>query len=69
MEELLKELVGKNIDVSCGTAAVYRGEAIAVKDGVLQLRNEEDTDVFISIEKIAAVHERRDLPSRPGFIV
>ena len=69
MEELLKELVGKNIDVSCGTAAVYRGEAIAVKNGVLQLRNEDDTDVFISIEKIAATYERKDLPSRPGFIV
>lgn len=69
MEVLLKELVGKKIDVNCGTAAVYRGEAIDVKNGVLHLRNEDNTEVFISIDKIAAMYECKDLPSRPGFIV
>ncbi len=69
MEELLKQLVGKKIDVNCGTAALYRGEAIDVKNGVLHLRNEDDADVFISIEKIAAWYECKDVPSRPGFIV
>lgn len=69
MEELLKKLVGKKIDVNCGTAAVYRGEAIEVKNGVLQMHNEDDTTVFISIDKISAMYECRDLPSRPGFIV
>lgn len=68
MEELLKGLVGKKIDVNCGTAAVYRGDAIDVKNGVLHLRNEDDTEVYISIEKIAAFYECRDHPSRPGFI-
>ncbi len=69
MEELLTGLVGKKIDVNCGTTAVYRGDAIGVKNGVLHLRNEDDTDVFISIDKIAAMFECKDLPSRPGFIV
>lgn len=69
MEELLKELIGKKIDVNCGTTAVYRGEAIDVKNGVLQLHNEDDTIVFISIDKISALYECKDLPSRPGFIV
>ena len=69
MEEVLKDLVGKKIDVNCGTAAVYRGEAIAVKNGVLHLRNEDDRDVFISIDMIAAIFECKDFPSRPGFIV
>lgn len=69
MEELLKELVGKKVDINCGTTAVYRGEAIDVKNGVLQLRNEDNTDVFISIEKIAAMYECKDFPLRPGFIV
>lgn len=69
MEELLKDLIARKIDVNCGTAAVYRGEAISVKNGVLHLRNEDDTDLFISIDKIAAMSECKDLPSRPGFIV
>ncbi len=69
MEELLKELVGKKIDVSCGVSIVYQGEALEVKNGVLHLRNEDETVVFIAIEKIAAMYECKDLPSRPGFIV
>ena len=68
MEELLKGLVGKKIDVNCGTAAVYRGDAIDVKNGVLHLRNEDDAEVFISIERIAAFYECKDPASRPGFI-
>lgn len=69
MEELLKDLIGRKVDVSCGTAAVYQGDAISVKNGVLHLRNEDNTDLFISIDKIAAMSECKDLPSRPGFIV
>ena len=69
MEELIKQLVGKKIDVNCGTAAMYRGEVIDAENGVLHLRNEDDADVYISIEKIAAMYECKDLPSRPGFIV
>ena len=69
MEELLKDLIGRKIDVNCGAVAVYRGNAISVKNGVFHIRNENDTDVFISIDKIAAMSECKDLPSRPGFIV
>lgn len=69
MEELLKSLVGKKIDVNCGTAAMYRGEAIDVKSGILHLRNEDENDIFIAIERIAAMYECKDVPSRPGFIV
>jgi len=69
MEELLKQLVGRKIDVSCGVSIVYQGEALEVKNGVLHLRNEDDKVVFIAIEKIAAICECKDLPLRPGFIV
>ena len=69
MEELLKGLAGKKIDVNCGGTAVYRGVAVEVTDGVLHIRSEEDTDVFISVDKIAAVSECKDLPARPGFVV
>lgn len=70
MEELLKEMVGKKIDVNCGTAAVYRGTAEEVKNGVLRLKNEDDdVDVYIAIERIAAIYPCKDFPSRPGFVV
>ena len=69
MEELLKSLVGKKIDVNCGTAAMYRGEAIDVKSGILHLRNEDENDIFIAIERIAAMYDCKDVPSRPGLIV
>jgi hypothetical protein len=69
MESLLKELVGKKIDVNCGSNVAYRGEVISVDGGVLKLLNEDDQDVFIAVDKIAAVSERRDIGSRPGFIV
>jgi hypothetical protein len=68
MEELLKGLVGKKIDVNCGTTAVYRGDVIDVMGGVLHLRNEDESDVFISIDKISAFFECKDFSARPGFI-
>ncbi len=69
MEELLNEMTGKKIDVNCGTAAMYRGEVVGIKNGVLHLRSEEEADVFLSVDKIASVSECKDLPSRPGFVV
>ena len=68
MEELIKGLTGKKIDVSCGPGAVLRGEVIEVKDGVLYLRDEDDKSAYVAIDKIATVYECADTVSRPGFI-
>jgi hypothetical protein len=69
MEELLKGLVGKRLDVICGVNSAYQGEALDVKNGVLHLKNEDDTVIYIATEKIAAMYECKDLPLRPGFVV
>lgn len=69
MEALLKGFVGKKIDVNCGSNTVFRGEVISVEAGILKLINEEDQDVFVAIDKIAAITECKDFASRPGFIV
>ncbi|MEK7856874.1 MAG: MM0924 family protein [Acidobacteriota bacterium] len=69
MEEILKGLIGKKIDVNCGSNVVYRGEVISVSAGVLMITNEEGHDVYISTDKIAALTECKDFGSRPGFIV
>ena len=69
MEALLTELSGKKIDVNCGSNVMYRGEIVSIEGGILKLKNDDDRDVFIAVDKIAAVTECSDLSSRPGFIV
>lgn len=68
MEELIKELTGKKIDVTCGTTAVYRGEVIDIKGGVLSVKDDEGRVVFVSVDKISTVIEVSDSSHRPGFI-
>jgi len=69
MEALLTELRGKKVDINCGSNVMYRGEIVSIDGGILKLKNEDDRDVFIAVDKIAAVMECSDLSSRPGFIV
>lgn len=68
MEEFLTQLMGKKIDVSCGMSAVVRGDVVAVKDGVLYLRDEDERVAYVSIEKVAVVWEVKDYETRPGFV-
>jgi len=68
MEELIKNLTGKKIDVSCGSGAMLRGEVIEVRNGVLYLRDEDEKSAYVAIDKIATVYECSDAASRPGFI-
>ncbi len=68
MEELLKQLLGKKIDVSCGTNAAFRGDVVDVKSGVLYLRDEDEKVAYVAIDQIAVVYEIKDHPSRPGFV-
>ncbi len=68
MEELLNALLGKKIDVTCGTNATFRGDVVDVKSGVLYLRDEEDRVAYVGIDKIAVIYECKEHPSRPGFV-
>ena len=68
MEELIKRLSGKKIDVSCGSGPVLRGEVVEVRDGVLYLRDEDERPAYVAIDKIATICECSDSASRPGFI-
>ena len=68
MEELLKGLIGKKIDITFGSSGAFRGEVEDVKDGVLHIRDEDEKPAFISIDKIATVYECSDHASRPGFV-
>jgi len=68
MEELLKQLLGKNIDVSCGASATFRGDVVDVKNGVLYLRDDDDKVAYVAVDKIAVVYERKDKEHKPGFL-
>ena len=68
MEELLKHLLGKKIDVTCGTNAAFRGDVVDVKSGVLYLRDEDGEVAYVSIDKIAVIYECKDPHIRPGFV-
>ena len=68
MEELLRQLRGKRIDVTCGTNAAFRGDVVDVKDGVLYLRDEDERVAYMAVDKIAVVYECKDPVIRPGFV-
>lgn len=67
MEEFLKQLMGKEIDVSCGTNAVVRGSVVDVKHGVLYLRDDEDNVAYVVIENVAFIWEVTNKEPRAGF--
>jgi hypothetical protein len=68
MEELLKEMDGKSVEVSYGTTAIVRGRVANVKDGVVQLRDDDDRITYVAIKTIAVLWEVREQQSRPGFV-
>ncbi len=68
MEELLKQLLGKKIDVTCGVNAAFRGDVMDVKSGVLYLRDEDGEVAYVPVDKIAVLYECKDPHKRPGFI-
>ncbi len=68
MEELLKSLMGKKVDISCGASAAFRGDVVDVKDGVLYLRDEDEKVAYVAIDKIALISEVKENANRPGFL-
>lgn len=68
MEEIIRSLTGKKIDVNCGHSAIFRGENLGYANGVLTVKDETGKTVFIDAAKIIAVIEVSEASSRPGFI-
>jgi hypothetical protein len=69
MEELLKQLMGKKVDISCATNATFSGEVVDIKGGVLYLRDEDERVAYVAIEKIAMIWEVKEPQARPGFVI
>jgi len=69
MEEFLKQMKGKKIDVSCGVNSNVRGDVVDVKNEILYLRDENDRIAYVATNKITVVWEVSEQQSRPGFVV
>jgi hypothetical protein len=67
MEDFLKTLVGRRIDVFCGATSSMRGVVAHVEGGVLHLKDNDGETCYIAIEKIIAVWEKRDKERHSGF--
>ena len=68
MQELLSKLIGKKVDLYCGSASNLRGEVVKVEGGVLHLNDTEQRMCFVAIDKIVAVWEAPDEEHRAGFV-
>ncbi len=68
MEDFLVGLMGKKIDVSCGSNSTVRGDVAAVKEGILHLRHDSERIAYVAIDKITIVWEAKDHEARPGFV-
>jgi len=67
MEELLRGLIGKKIDVVCVGGSNIRGEVIKINGGVLQLKD-ADQHCYIAVDKITVIWETSDDAHRAGFV-
>ena len=68
MQEVLSKLIGKKVDLYCGSASSLRGEIIKVEGGVLHLKDSDERMCFVAIDKIVAVWEADDEGHRAGFV-
>ena len=68
MEAFLTQMMGKEIDVSCGTSAVVRGNVVVIKSGILYLRDDEEKVSYVVVDKIAFIWEVTDKEPRAGFM-
>ena len=69
MEERLRTLEGKRVDLNCGAGAIFRGTVKEVQEKLVTIVDEDDLNISVAIKKIIAVTECVDPITRPGFIV
>jgi hypothetical protein len=68
MEELLTQMIGKKIALTCGTSSVICGEAVAINGGILSLKDKDGKTAYVSLDRVAVVWEISENEGRAGFI-
>ena len=68
MHEFLSRMIGRRVDIVCGGASSVRGEIVKVENGVLHLKDENQTG-YVAIDKMTVVWEASDADEhRAGFV-
>jgi hypothetical protein len=68
MKEFLAKMIGRKVDIFCGSASSLRGEIADVDGGVLHLKDSDNKLCYVAIDKIVVVWEARDDEHRAGFV-
>ena len=68
MEKFLQTLIGRKIDVFCGSTSSLRGNVATVEDGILHLKDDEGEVCYVAVDKIIAVWEKQDKERHTGFL-
>ena len=68
MKEFLAKMIGRKVDLFCGSASSLRGEIVKVEEGVLHLKDIDQKLCYVAIDKIVVVWEARDDEHRAGFV-
>ena len=68
MHEFLPKMIGRKVDIFCGGAARFRGEAVKIEGGVLHLKDEDGTVSYVAVDKISVIREARRGEHRAGFL-
>ncbi|HEV2885239.1 MAG TPA: MM0924 family protein [Pyrinomonadaceae bacterium] len=68
MEQLLITMIGRTVDIFCGSTSSLRGEVVKVEDGVLHLKDTDRKMCFVAINKIVVVWDAREHEHRAGFV-
>lgn len=68
MEEFLRSLEGKKVDIYCGAGTFFSGRLEDTGGAVLSLTDSDNRKIHIAAEKVIAVRESFDAQSKPGFI-
>lgn len=68
LQEVLKSLLAKHIEISFGSNGGLSGELSEVGEGIIVISGENDKKMFVAIDKIVTVSEISNNHSRPGFV-
>ncbi len=67
MQDFLSKMMGRRVDIFCGSSSSLRGEVVKAEGGVLHLKD-EDGMCYVAIDKITVVWEAREHEHRAGFV-
>ena len=68
MRELLSKMIGRRLDVYCGSGASLRGEVLQLEGDVLYIKDDEEQLCYVAVDKIVCVWESREHEQRAGFV-